>query len=328
MGASGFVPGCFGKLPVAADFLSHHSGTGAAISFERWIRTGVGLGRSRFGSGWEKLLDEIPCTRFVFWNGDPASCLVGLILPGRDRSGRRFPFAVFLEGAPAEATRFFSAYPATFAPFFAGAERVAAGAPVDPVALTAEVDALADLAPSAAGVAAPVAEALFEGQTVATLEGTTTPPGPRARAGAVLRAARNLRALAGRQGTRTWPPSYGFRFPLPAGEDENATFPCFWLELVRRLFVRDRDRPPIFFWRAPVGEAGGGQLDLYLGLPEPFAFLHLVDPAFASDGLYPIDEDEGAAPSGSRPAPGDLDKLAEPTFPLSQALDLVAGDGA
>ncbi|MDM7916698.1 MAG: TagF domain-containing protein, partial [Candidatus Eisenbacteria bacterium] len=65
-----FEPGYFGKLPLAADFLSRHAGDPEALALERWLQEGVQLARLRFGPAADGKLLGFPPHRFVFWTGD------------------------------------------------------------------------------------------------------------------------------------------------------------------------------------------------------------------------------------------------------------------
>jgi len=86
--------GCYGKLPLHGDYLSHQSDSSEAKRLIAWLNEGY-----RLTSG--KDSDEAAETRFVF-PGRGKLVLFGAFWPSADASGtRRFPFALF-GAAPAK----------------------------------------------------------------------------------------------------------------------------------------------------------------------------------------------------------------------------------
>ena len=108
-----FPAGCFGKLPIHGDFIRHPSTLPAMEALDEWFQEGIVAARESIGSGWQDAFDAAPPRHFVF-HADGFT-LVGVVVPGRDKVGRRYPFFIFT-GAD---TTLFGAQVANAAAFFA-----------------------------------------------------------------------------------------------------------------------------------------------------------------------------------------------------------------
>ncbi|MFH1143575.1 MAG: type VI secretion system-associated protein TagF [Candidatus Eisenbacteria bacterium] len=297
MAAPAYTAGCFGKLPLAADFLQHQTGGAAARAFLHWCEEGVHLLAERRGAETGDLLSRMPALGFVFPDTRSNEFLVGRMIPGRDASGRRFPFSAFLRGSGWKSLSF-GASPLAFENFFAHADRLLSSNPADVAAFLEGIDALHATAPPAGALDPHAFERSLAGREV----------GPEKTIEAAERQLARL-AARGRQF-----PGYALRFPLPAGTPPEA-WASFWLGLAERAFGR---LPAAAIWGArsdgaPSGarESGSGpSLPAYLDLiPEPYdriAFLHLADPGFESERLMTLAEDSNAPPSRTLESTTDL----------------------
>lgn len=82
---------CFGKLPIAGDFLR---GDGAAPEFgelDDWIQHGMYESQQRVGAAWQETYDALPPARFV-WTAGEGPVIAGWWHASRDAVGRRYPF--------------------------------------------------------------------------------------------------------------------------------------------------------------------------------------------------------------------------------------------
>lgn len=82
---------CFGKLPIAGDFLR---GDGAAPEFRElddWIQHGSYESQQRIHDDWQQRFDALPRTKFLWTNGHGV-VLAGFWQSSRDSVGRRYPF--------------------------------------------------------------------------------------------------------------------------------------------------------------------------------------------------------------------------------------------
>ncbi len=315
-----FVPGCFGKLPVAADFIGHHLHDHDALALERWLQEGVGSARERFGTRSDGLLRQIRPTFFILWWTDPRIPIIGVLLPGKDRSGRNFPFAVFFQARASVSAGILDGAPLLFERFLSEAARIGAHSWEDIAALIGAIDGLRDCAP-----------VLDAGDPLKALIGTTTIQslirGKHDRSGLIAWTAAHLHALLPPPGNHSKEGrSVGLRLPVPASGGEGRAVTCFWLGLIRRKFGTKGTLPTCFWTLADDG--GEGYLDVYFRPVDSLGFLHLLDAGFESDGLFPVEEGSSGAPRRDAGiSPDSLDRLGDPMLPLIDALDIVAPIG-
>lgn len=304
--------GCFGKLPLAADFLSQHSGLTEGVALERWLQEGVNLTHARYGDRADAMLRAMPRVRFHFWRNSPEHGLTGVMGPSRDQSGRLFPFAVYAHARSSGA-----GYPAPLAalldPFLRRASAVTLSAWTDMPSLSAAVSSLAQPSPldPPAIAAEVVLDSVSLGAFAASLSGS----------GAVnpaIRVATNLLEVA----HRTAVPVYGLRFRLPEGVEAWGPALIFWLELCRAIF-RNVGRPPFLLWNEP-SEGRVEVLDVYYQPPGPLAFLHLLDPTLDSEGLYPVEAEEARTLAVPLAALAPLETWKQTSLTLRQALQVFA----
>ena len=282
-----FTAGCFGKLPLAADYLRHHRGGSTVLEWERWLEEGIREVSHRLGPRVEETLRGFPPGRFVFPGRRAETMLLGAIGPGADRSGRLFPFSVFMErrddGDPAWRL------PLSWPHLFDQLALVIAGGSADLPALFEQVDGLA----------------LREGDPPSQDES-----GPKTTLGDLLgpggyqvgepeRIAYRMARLAHRVRLHGQPPAYGLGLGLPETEEKARLALPFWLRELDGALPGTR---PALFWRE-----GGPQSRLlaWAGPYAPAAFLHWVDAAVAGDDLYWLDEPPGAAEPLPAPLPPD-----------------------
>ncbi len=124
--------GCFGKIPTQGDFIRHHAEPFTFAGLDRWLQEGLAtLGRTGV---------ELHPARFLFLAGD--AVLGGVLVPSRDRVGRRFPLAVFV--VLAEVRELAALAPLLLGEFMAAAEAVAdvAVRGMDITALRQHIDSL------------------------------------------------------------------------------------------------------------------------------------------------------------------------------------------
>jgi len=225
-----------------------------------------------------------------------------VLVAGRDRSGRKFPFALFTGVAPGGAAP--GALLRGLAPFLDRAESEARR--------VLEVEEAAGPAPMR-----PVAEAVAALAGVEIVVGTEPPAWPPlagwsgpdggGAARVVARAGANLLEVAIRVGAAEGKtPAYGLRLPIPAESPEAPAWTRFWVELAGRSF----GAPRALFW-SESREDGAGVLDLYFRPPGTTAFLHLVDPDLDTDSLYPLfDQDPPHAGPAARSWAAAVEEVA------------------
>ncbi|NOY85499.1 MAG: type VI secretion system-associated protein TagF [Nitrospirae bacterium] len=87
---------CFGKLPIHADFIRFQTAGDEIRALDRWFQEGIHLAKSRLGNQWPSIFRDATSWRFVFQTASSPSLLVGVFMPSYDRSGRSYPFFLFL----------------------------------------------------------------------------------------------------------------------------------------------------------------------------------------------------------------------------------------
>lgn len=101
-GTQKFSGGYFGKLPEYTDFVKFNSGGPEILLLDRWIQEGIIYTKKYFSHS-----SQINTNRNVFQNNffsinffspftGSGSNLIGTIYPSHDKSGREFPFIIFM----------------------------------------------------------------------------------------------------------------------------------------------------------------------------------------------------------------------------------------
>ncbi len=94
------VPGWFGKLPTLGDFASRRLPAAFVQGWDEWLQLGLASVRETVGEQW---LDQPGIGPRRFWIGAGvlgAAGWAGLLIPSRDRVGRRFPLTIAAALAP------------------------------------------------------------------------------------------------------------------------------------------------------------------------------------------------------------------------------------
>lgn len=113
---------CFGKLPIAGDFLR---GDGAAPEFtelDDWIQHGMYDSQQRLGNTWQARFDALPRTKFI-WSAGRGPVIAGWWQASQDAVGRRYPFLLAAR-LSSVSTNNFPALPFALADYLGDAERL------------------------------------------------------------------------------------------------------------------------------------------------------------------------------------------------------------
>ena len=86
--------GCYGKLPIHGDFIRYNVGAAEISVLDRWFQEGLFAGQKQLGGQFSDVFDRAPASRFVFSMPSIGRIVVGVIMPGCDKTGRQFPFLV------------------------------------------------------------------------------------------------------------------------------------------------------------------------------------------------------------------------------------------
>jgi len=86
--------GCFGKLPIAGDFVRGANGLPEFEQLDAWIQDGLHRSQALLGTTWQSRFDSLQQQHFLFAPDRSGTRIVGRFQPSRDAAGRRYPFVV------------------------------------------------------------------------------------------------------------------------------------------------------------------------------------------------------------------------------------------
>lgn len=112
-------PGCFGKLPIHADFIRWNASWQEVGLLDEWLQEGMALARQL---GASPARPGPAC--FLFSPPNSLRFLLGCVAPSSDKAGREFPFLVFVLVPCPLFRRYPHLIPFAFAHFFVQAERI------------------------------------------------------------------------------------------------------------------------------------------------------------------------------------------------------------
>jgi len=122
--SSSSLIGFFGKLPAYPDFVRQNAGSPLARALDTWIHEGVAQMNVQGGDDWKTRFDAAVPKNFLFHVDDPSKLLVGVLVPSRDKSGRRYPFSIFANAASGKNGQQVHLMPEAFGVFLKAAGRM------------------------------------------------------------------------------------------------------------------------------------------------------------------------------------------------------------
>jgi len=97
---------CTGKLPLYADFLRSNLNTAEAIALDKWLQSGFQFLSQRRRSTFKEVFNRFPKLEFILFGDQTSRPVTGVVVPGKDQSGREYPFAIFkVLGSPVKASQ-------------------------------------------------------------------------------------------------------------------------------------------------------------------------------------------------------------------------------
>lgn len=88
--------GCFGKLPIYADFIKSRSENNELNLFDKWIQEGIHFAKTKLEQDFKEHYSRSLYYNFIFQPKSSDKSIVGTLFPGMDESGRSFPFVIFI----------------------------------------------------------------------------------------------------------------------------------------------------------------------------------------------------------------------------------------
>ncbi len=249
--------GCFGKLPIRADFIKYNVTQREVLVVDQWVQQGHAL-FSRRALGSDELEGDVssPEPRVfhgVFAGSSEDRTVLVTFTPSRDRSGRRYPFVVFNVAQP----YWLALRPAGIAPaydaFFRGAGELCRQRwRNEPFAtLTGCIDSLRGLSVlSNPEQMAAMELSLLQDTSVQCLLDILRPDAD-TRAAVLHAFIELMRLVARRTPLRV---NWGIGLPLARDAASLATL-VFWLRLVDGVLGNGHWRPT-YFWTSSPGSAG------------------------------------------------------------------------
>ncbi len=309
--------GFFGKMPIHNDFIRHNVQARDVAAFEKWIQEGVGLITRKHPGGWPEPYRNFSRLHFVQTGGEQERTLAGTLVASRDRSGRNYPFAIFVATDDLLFRQMQAAAPYAFGEFLHGCETICnENWTSEPLSLLAgRVDGLTRRDTGLTRRQALEAEiGLFRDIPMGRFWHGALPEGdPAARVrlfGALFGA---LRTVVRRGPNRT---SWGLRLPIPGG-DNQMPFVVFWIQLIEAI-LEERNWRAHYFWNR-TGTAFPASLTVFFR-PLPGSCLpQLLNPAVEDGSIVELLR-QMTSPTESRPNP-DLKKLlASADAPMLEVL--------
>ena len=280
----------FGKLPGFGDFVRYNAGGGEVRLFEQWIQEGLYFSQKQYAQEWNSLYPDSPTHCFMFAPPEGALCLLGILKASRDRSGRHYPFVLFLK---LNKDMFREASPSIFPLAFKGFLNQAVHA-VDNLSTVTDLRTLAEnahgLEPHVSrdlqGAASQFAEYL-NGTRLADLWQTVLNRVDDPRRFLLVKNLSEI--LVPMRGNHPEQMALGLRFPLGNAADDHASILSLWIRLSLRM-LGDPDLLTTCFWNVGT-QSGSAYLYLHLRTPLPRCFSQLVKPESENDNLCKLEEE-------------------------------------
>ncbi len=292
--------GCFGKLPIRADFIKYNASHREVVALDQWIQEGYGLmSRRTNGAGPDAFVVK-PVHHVVFTGTQHDRTVLATLVPSEDRSGRRYPFVIFnLTGQPYlyEAP---TALPLAYDAFFAKAAELAGqhwrNEPFE--TLTAHLDIMREgyTDRGRRDLVEREFELLQQTDLALLWDGIAPALGDIPREHLLHALVETLKTVSRRGPHRT---HWGLRLPLPAGEGRLGVL-TFWLRTADSILGRDTWRPN-YFW-SEASAAGGGALTVFFR-PAPSHYLaHCFEAAPRDGSVLDMLEEAGQVETAGRTA--------------------------
>ncbi len=263
-------------MPVHPDFIRHNVGSREVVSFEKWVQEGIGLITRKHPGGWPEVYRDFPRHHFMLIGGEQERTLAGSLVASRDKSGRHYPFSIFVSADAPLFRDMQAVVPLVYQDFFHDAEAIAGEHWTrEPLALlTGRVDGtfhrdtgltrrqLLELQ-IALLQQIPMQQLWQQGAPQLGGEG-------RERLFSALFGA--LRTVVRRGPTRT---NWGIRLPIPA-EGDQTPFVVFWMQVIESV-LEDRSWRAHSFWSRSGTDHPAALTVFFKPLPGSF-LLQLLNP--------------------------------------------------
>ncbi|MEW5702025.1 MAG: type VI secretion system-associated protein TagF [Candidatus Zixiibacteriota bacterium] len=315
--------GLFGKLPSHPDFVRLNAGGALPRALDTWFAEGL-LEMRRTGAAWEVRFDVSPPIFFIFRGGPGTDVLVGVCRPGRDRSGRRYPFAIFAQETLERGGRGLHLIPVGHTPFLLAASRLATGECADGIddqragRILALTTALPQNPVEVGRRFTDHLRSVTMGSFWRDVFGDTEDP----RKYLIIK---NLFAALGPwRGADPARMNMIIKFPLSPAATGSFLQTAIWLLLVRAIVGEETLSQAVVFWHDAVGAERMGCY-LLLHPPASSVFPMVFVPSGRNDNLWDLAQIGGSDPMAARTAlSGDLlVALDSPSYPIQEFIERI-----
>ncbi|RFA29850.1 type VI secretion-associated protein [Alkalilimnicola ehrlichii] len=289
--------GCFGKLPIRADFIKYNVKQREVLAIDQWVQEGHALLSRRTALQGDKMYPEAPVQHCVFSGSADDRTVLATLIPSSDQSGRQYPFVIFDLPQPHWLAKRPAGIPLAYDTFFSGAADISRQQwRTEPFStLTGCIDVLkgAGRAESPESLSAVEIDLLRE-TPVAAFHACLPGASVEQRAALIHTFVEALQQVVRRTPLRvTW----GMRVPLPADPAQAKGVLVFWLRLIDGVIGPGQWRPN-YFWSYATDTHKGGLTVFFR--PVPAAYLgHCFQPDLRDGSVLDIEKEaaEGVSPS-------------------------------
>ncbi|MBI5199444.1 MAG: type VI secretion system-associated protein TagF [Nitrospirae bacterium] len=275
--------GCFGKLPIYADFIRHNASSQEVRALDQWFQEGILWSQHQLNKDWDSAFMETPNYQFLYHPLNSDRVIVGIWAPNQDKGGRRYPFSIFVLVDRSQFDSHLPLVPTIFSEFLSQAEEIIQKGweDTDVKGLISKINQINLPAYSSLDEFQQGYINYLKTQTNQGFwEGLLGDFHDRKKYIILHTLVEVLSPLRSQYSQRlTW----GLRFPLSSRPEDHVHEISLWLDITLYL-LGNLSIVPNLFWSQGSVKAGAG-LFLYFREPPPKSYIHLLCPDVEDDSL-------------------------------------------
>lgn len=278
--------GCFGKLPIYADFIRYNAGAGEVRILDQWFQEGIHWSRLKLNQKWQEGYTAMQPYGFFITESGSKSGLLGVFVPGMDASRRLFPFSIFTTLQADDMPFDGMLLPIRYRTFLDQAQSLALEGwkGMDVKALTGEVERLGNLPfPEQTETESEyfkLRDSLMSENFWSSMHDRHGKPADRY---ALIQGLADV--LVPLRGSASGL-NYGIALPLPSEPEVEKAGIGLWLDAVFNLLCSTGNRSYSFFWG--LGDTDPGILFLFFGTPPSKSFSAFMYPDLEENAIYDL----------------------------------------
>ncbi len=275
--------GCFGKLPIYADFIRHNAGSQEIRALDQWFQEGIFWSQRRLNKDWDSAFRNAPNYQFLYHPLNSNHALLGVCAPNQDKGGRRYPFLIFVSIDLSQFRSHLPFVPAIFSGFLSRAGEIIQRGWIDTdvKGLISKINQINLPAYSSLDEFQQGYIEYLKTQTNQGFwEGLFGDFNDRKKYLVLHTLVEVLSPLRNQDPQRlTW----GLKFPLSSRPGDQAHETGLWIDIALHL-LGNPSIVPNMFWSQGSVETGAG-LFLYFREPSPKSYIHLLCPDTEDESL-------------------------------------------